>query len=81
MSPDSALLPSFSAERGKGQGDPPSSINFVAVDDIIETALQILDEKIGDPTWVGGEDNGVYANDNNRYAHDSLCGSHSAVTI
>ena len=26
----------------------------------------------------GGEDNGVYANDNNRYADDSLCDSYSA---
>ena len=29
----------------------------------------------------GGEDNGVYANYNNRYADDSLCGSYSAEII
>ena len=53
----SAVLSSFSAKRGMGQGDPPSS------------------------TWVGGEDNGVFANDSNRYVDDSLCGSHSAQVI
>ena len=78
---DSALLSSIAAERGTGQADPPSSINCVAVYDIIATALGILDEQIGDPTWVGGEVNGVYANNNYRYTDDSLCGSHSAEVI
>ena len=64
---ESALLSSFSADRGTGQGDPPSSIDFAAVDDIIATALRIWDEQIGDPTWVGGEDNSVYTYDINRY--------------
>ena len=53
-------------------------MNFVAVDDIVATSLRILDEQAGDPTWVGEEDNGVYANDNHRHADDSLCGIHSS---
>ena len=78
---EKAILSFFYAKSGTGQGDPPSSINFIAVNDIIATSLRILDEQLGDPTWVGVEDNGVYANDNNRYADDSLCDNHSAQVI
>ena len=60
------------------QSDPPNSINYLVVDDIVETALRRLDERLGIPTCVSGEDNGVYANNNNRYADDSLCPSYKA---
>ena len=56
-------------------------ITFVAVDDIIATSLRILDEQMGDLTWVGGEDNSVCADADNRYADDSLCGCHSEKVI
>ena len=46
--PESARLPSFLAERGTKQGDPPSSIHFVAVNYIVATALRILDGQKGD---------------------------------
>ena len=78
---DSALLFSFSAQRDSGQRDPPSFIHFVDDDKIIATALRMLDDQIGDPTWVGGEDNGVYAKNNNCYTDDSLCGGNSAQVI
>ena len=41
---ESAILFSFSAKRGRGQEDLPSTIKFVAVDDIIATSIRILDE-------------------------------------
>ena len=64
-----------------GQSDPPSSINWLVVDDIIATALKRFDERLGKPASVGGKDYGVYANENSRFADNSLSGSHSADVI
>ena len=78
---DSKILPFFCAKRRTGQGDPPSTINFMAVDNIMATGLRILDTKLACPTYVAGADNGIYVNGNNRYADDSQSGSYSAAVI
>ena len=78
---DSNMLPSFSAKRGNGQGHPPSSLNFMAVDDIMATGLRILYTKLAYPTYVAGADNSIYVNGNNRYADDSQSGIYSATVI
>ena len=78
---DSAILESFSCDRGTGQGDPISPINYVAIDDIIATGLRLLHSDLAQPTSVGGDGNLVYAHDNSRYADDSQCGSFSSTVI
>ena len=57
--PENALLPFHCTERVVGQYDSPSSINRLVVDDIIATALRRFDDRLGTPTWVGGENNSV----------------------
>ena len=78
---DSKILPYFSAKHGTGQGDPQSSVNIVAVDDIMATDRGFLNPKLACHTYVAGADNGIYVNGNIRYADDSQSGSYSAAVI
>jgi hypothetical protein len=55
--PESALVTSFSPERGTGQGEPASCPQWKGVADIIATGLRLLEERESPRTLVSANDN------------------------
>ena len=73
---DSTLLEAFDAIRGTGQGDVTSPTCWVAVMDILLTALRQHDS-LASSTHYRGDDNTMYTSEETSYADDleSICSS------
>ena len=67
---DSALVDSFSPERGACQGGQDSPLKWVIVFDMVATGLRLLDTQEASPTYVATEDNYVYEHTDTFYADD-----------
>ena len=69
--PESALVTSFSPERGTGQGEPASCPQWKGVADIPATGLRLLEERESPRTLVSANDNELYPQPSIVYADDS----------
>ena len=68
--PDSAIVDSFSPERGTGQGEPSSPTNWNGIADIPATGLRILEDEMALYTYICCEDYDMYRQKSIFYADD-----------
>jgi len=67
---DSAIIDSFSPERGTGQGEPSSPTNWNGIADIPATGLRMLEDQFILHTYICSEDYDMYRQKSIFYADD-----------